>query len=120
MGQKSNMLTLRKKNKSLSFLSNEKESRKLLCGLNFLKFVEQLLKRKNILLTEKILNFEKNESYLSLTLFFKTAKLLNYKKKIAKKWKVSKSNVGVTKFLVKEFSLLKSNFISLRKSIKKL
>lgn len=117
MGQKSNVLTLRKKNKNLSFLGNEKESRKLLCGFNFLKFLEQLLKRKNILLTDKTLNFDKNQSYLSLTLFFKTAKLLNYKKKITKKWKTSGYNAGVTKFLVKEFSLLKSNFIALRLKI---
>lgn len=114
MGQKSNILTLREKNKNLSFLGNEKESRKFLCGLNFLKFLEQLLKRKNILLTEKTLNFEKNQSYLSLTLFFKTAKLLNYKKKISKRWKVLSSNIKVAEFLTKRFSLLKSNFISLR------
>ena len=114
MGQKANVLTLRKKNKNLSFLGNEKESRKLLCGLNFLKFLDQLLKRKNIILTDKTLNFDKNQSYLNLTLFFKTAKLLNYKRKISKKWKTSNCNTKATRFLIKEFSLLKSNLISLR------
>ena len=114
MGQKSNLLTLRKKNKNLSFLGNEKESRKFLCGLNLLKFLEQLLKRKNVLLTEKTLNFDSNKSYLNLTLFFKAAKLLSYRKKISKKWKFSNYDDGITKFLNQEFSLLQSNLISLK------
>ena len=105
MGQKANLLTLRKKNKNLSFLGNEKESRKFLCGLNLLKFLEQLLKRKNVLLTEKTLNFDNNKSYLNLTLFFKAAKLLSYKKKITKKWKLLNYDDGIGRFLNQEFIL---------------
>ena len=41
MGQKSNILTLREKNKNLSFLNSEKEPIKFLFGLNFLKSLEQ-------------------------------------------------------------------------------
>ena len=65
MGQKSNILTLRKKNKNLSFLNSEKEPIKFLFGLNFLKSLEQLLKRKNILLVEKTLNFDCSQSYVN-------------------------------------------------------
>lgn len=114
MGQKSNILTLRQKNKNLSLLNNEKEPVKFLFGLNFLKSLEQLLKRKNTLLVEKTLNFDNNQSYVNLTLFFKTAKLLNYKKKISKKRKLFSLRTPIAQFLSKEFSLVKSNFISLR------
>ena len=51
MGQKSNILTLRKAQKNLSFWESEKESKKFLYGLKFYFFLEQLLNRKNILLT---------------------------------------------------------------------
>lgn len=114
MGQKSNILTLREKNKNLSFLNSEKEPIKFLFGLNFLKSLEQLLKRKNILLVEKTLNFDCSQSYVNLTVFFKTAKLLNYKKKISKKRKSLNLKIKMTQFLLKEFSLVKSNFISLK------
>jgi hypothetical protein len=69
MGQKSNTLTLRKKQKDLNFSGNEKESIKFLHGLQFLRSFEQLLKRKNILLVETSINFLNNQTYLDLTFF---------------------------------------------------
>lgn len=117
MAQRSNLITLKKNDKNISFLGNEKESKKFLCGLNYLRLLNQLLKRKNILLTKEIINFDNNKSYLSLTLFFKATKLLYYKKKISKKWKFLNYNDGISTFLNKEFSSLKSNFISLKLKI---
>lgn len=114
MGQKSNVLTLRKK-KNLNFSGNEKESIKFLYGLYFLKSFEQLLKRKNILLVETNINFISNQLYLDLTFFFKVAKLISYRKKILKKQKESTfCKAKATNFLIREFSLLRSNLVSFK------
>ena len=71
MGQKSNILTLRKVQKNLSFWETEKESKKFLYGLKFYSFLEQLLNRKNILLINRTINFVNNQCYFNLTLFLK-------------------------------------------------
>lgn len=118
MAQKSNLITLRKKQKNLNFLGNEKESIKFLHGLQFLKSFEQLLKRKNVLLVETKLNFSNNQSYVDLTLFYKVAKLGRYKKKMSKKF--SKKEFGLKKvacFFSKEFNLLRSNFIAMKLNV---
>lgn len=81
MGQKSNIITLRKGQKNLSFWESEKESKKFLYGLKFYFFFEQLLNRKNILLTNRTINFVNNQCYFNLSLFFKMSKLAFYKKK---------------------------------------
>lgn len=118
MAQKSNLITLRKKQKNLNFIGNEKESIKFLHGLQFLRSFGQLLKRKNILLVESKLNFVSNQSYLDLTLFYKVAKLGNYKKKMSKKSKsLNFASLGIIRFLAKEFSLLKSNFIAMKLNV---
>lgn len=118
MAQKSNLITLRKKQKNLNFISNEKESTKFLHGLQFLKSFGQLLKRKNILLVESKLNFISNQSYLDLTLFYKVAKLGKYKKKISKKSRnLNFASIGIIRFLSQEFSLLKSNFITMKLNV---
>ena len=120
MGQKSNVLTLKKNQKSLNFSGNEKESIKFLHGLQFLRSFEQLLKKKNILLAENQINFVGNKVYLDLYLFFKVSKLIHYRKKTSKSVKSLESlNVKkkVIKFLSKEFSLLKSNFIVLKLNV---
>jgi hypothetical protein len=113
MGQKSNTLTLKKTQKSLSFQGNVKESKNFLYGVTFLSFLEQLLHQKNVTLTDRTLNFVNNEVYLSLTLFFKTTKLKIYKKKYIRSLKLSKKQDYITRFIVSEFSLLKSSLISL-------
>jgi hypothetical protein len=113
MGQKSNTLTLKKVQKSLSTQGNVKESKIFLFGFTFLDFLEQLLNQKNVTLTDKTLNFINNKVYLSLTLFFKTTKLKNYKNRYIKNLKLSKRRDYITKFVVSELSLLKTNLISL-------
>jgi hypothetical protein len=120
MGQKSNVLTLKKKQNSLNFSGNEKESIKFLHGLRFLKSFEQLLKKKNILLTGNQMNFVGNKVHLDLSLFFKVSKLVHYRKKFLKGIKnphFSKIRNKVNKFLTREFSLLKSNFIVLKLNV---
>lgn len=118
MAQKSNLITLRKKQKNLNFTGNEKESIKFLHGLQFLKSFGQLLKRKNILLVESKLNFVSSQSYLDLTLFYKVAKLGNYKKKMSKKSRNSSFGLfGTIRFLSREFSLLKTNFIAMKLNV---
>lgn len=118
MAQKSNLTTLRKKQKNLNFSGNEKESIKFLYGLKFLKSFEQLLKRKNILLVETKLNFLSNQSYLDLTLFFKVAKLGVYKKKMFKRVKEENLGlIGTICFLSREFDLLRSNFIVMKLNV---
>lgn len=118
MGQKSNTLTLRKKQKDLNFSGNEKESIKFLHGLQFLRSFEQLLKRKNILLVETSINFLNNQTYLDLTFFFKVAKLISYRKKILKKRNEPTFDKNKTTFfLTREFNLLRSNFVSFKLKI---
>ena len=118
MGQKSNTLTLRKTQKNLSFQANERESKQFLYGLRFLCFLEQLLNQKNILLTDKTVNFINSKVYLNLTFFFKTVKLKSYKKNYSKdlnyvRNKYSKKRDYITKFFISELNLLRTNFVSL-------
>jgi hypothetical protein len=113
MGQKSNTVTLRKTQKNISFQGNKKEPKQFLYGLTFLSFLEQLLNQKNIILTDKTFSFVNNEVYLSLIFFFKTTKLKSYKKGYLKDLKLSKKKNSITKFIINEISLLKSNIVSL-------
>lgn len=113
MGQKSNIVTLRKTQKNLSFQGNKRESKQFLYGLTFLNFLEQLLNQKKIILTDKTFSFVNNEVYLSLIFFFKTTKLKSYKKSYLKRLKLSKKKNSITRFILNEISLLKSNIISL-------
>ena len=120
MGQKSNVLTLKKKKNTLSFSGNEKESIKFLHGLRFLKSFEQLLKRKNILLTGNQINFVGNKVYLDLNLFFKVSKLVHYRKKSLKSVRntlFSRVRNKMSEFLTREFNLLKSNFVILKLNV---
>ncbi len=120
MGQKSNVLTLKKKKNSLNFSGNEKESIKFLYGLRFLKSFEQLLKRKNILLIENQMNFVGNKVHLDLNLFFKVSKLVYYRKKSLRSVRNThflKVRNKMSKFLTREFSLLKSNFVVLKLNV---
>lgn len=117
MGQRSNTSTLRRQNKTVKVLSNESKSRELLFGLKFLGFLEQLLKRKNIVTTENCLCFIGRKAYINLTLFFKMTKLMKYKKQIKKVpvLKKLKSLIYIKETLSKEFySHIGSNYVILK------
>lgn len=116
MGQKSNIITLRKYNKNLSFLENEKESKKFLYGLNFFRNFEQLLNRKNMVLTDRTMHLVNNHCHLNLSVFYKTAKISAYKKKISKnfdRYKTKKSS-RLDSLFFSSFKILKNNLIFLK------
>lgn len=120
MGQKSNVLTLKKRQNSLNFSGNEKESIKFLYGLRFLKSFEQLLKKKNILLTGNQINFVGNKVHLDLNVFFKVSKLVHYRKKSLKSVRSShflKAKNKLSEFLTREFSTLRSNLVVLKLNV---
>jgi|TARA_B110000093_G_C12907169_1_gene383032 hypothetical protein len=79
MGQKSNILTLRKSQVQPNLFSEN--SKKFIGGFTFLNFLDKLLVNKNILLTNKELNFEGNKIFLNLSLFFRSSKILNYRRR---------------------------------------
>lgn len=113
MGQKSNLLTLRKtKLKSNLLTINSKE---FLYGLTFLKAINYLFLKKNIIITKNDLNFESNKLFLNINLFFKTVKLLQYSVKL-KKLKIINRHLNFNNlfFLIKNhFILLNNNYIQL-------
>ena len=68
MGQKSNTITLRKGQKSLSLFGNGTDNRGFLFGLQFLTSLEQLFSQKNVLVVNKTLNFINNQCFLTVIL----------------------------------------------------
>jgi len=80
MGQKSNTLTLRKyKDNSTSFASNSKA---FLNSNEYITTLKRSLENKGVALTSHFFESRANTFNLSLDLFFKTKKLLKYKKKL--------------------------------------
>ena len=79
MGQKTNVLTLRKTKPRLNLVSDSSKS--FLYGFNFLKNFEKLLSRKGILVIDKTLNLDNNQIFISLTTFFRSQKTIFYRRK---------------------------------------
>ena len=67
MGQKSNLLTLRKSKRLNLQTSNPKE---FIYGLNLLTFFNYLFYKKNVIVVDSTLNFEANKLFLNFVLFF--------------------------------------------------
>lgn len=82
MGQKSNVLTLRKSEVNLNLYRNN--SLEFLYGYTFLKLIEKLFSQYKIFLTKFVLNFVENKIFINFVLFFNAAKLLKMKKKSVK------------------------------------
>ena len=82
MGQKSNLLTLRK-NKTKELNLQSQEPKLFLKGYTFLNKFERLLNKKNILMDEKELNFEANKIFLNISIF-RSNKTLFYEKDLSK------------------------------------
>ena len=68
MGQKSNLITLQNKSKSLNLVTQSPKI--FLKGFTFLENFERLLYKKNITVDKKELNFESNKIFLNISLFF--------------------------------------------------
>lgn len=79
MGQKSNILTLRKKTSNINlFKDNSKE---FLYGFAFLNSFDNFLKKKYIYVANRELNFIGNQGVFVLSLFYRSNKISRYKKK---------------------------------------
>lgn len=128
MGQKANILTLRKYKKNLNLITGN--SKQFLYGFQFLSFFEKLLSNKNIFVSKKNLNINGNKTFLNLDVFYKTNKIGNYKIKGSQKHKIKKfpiyikKNKKISKLFYNQLKLLKTtNFIfnikNLNKSISK-
>jgi len=112
MGQKTNVLTLRKTKSKLNLLVEN--SKLFLYGFKFLKNFEKLLLGKGILLLEKTLNFENNQLFLTVTTFFRSSKTINYKRKGLKQKKSSAlifKNSSLASFINRQFFLFNSSLI---------
>lgn len=78
MGQKSNTLTLRAHNERLD--SRSLNSKEFWESLEFINTLKRSLEKKGILVTFYNLNMISKTCYLTMNVFFKTQKLLKYKK----------------------------------------
>jgi hypothetical protein len=107
MGQKSNLLTVRAAKVQSNVLTDN--SKLFVYGLVFLNFFEKLLRKKNVLLVNKELNFEANKGYLSCSVFFKSAKLSFYDKK--KNSSALASSFFLQSLVTTYFSLFTNNVI---------
>jgi hypothetical protein len=79
VGQKSNVLTLRKSEINLNLYRNN--SLEFLYGYTFLKLIEKMFSNHKIFLTKFILNFVENKIFINFVLFFNVVKTLKMKKK---------------------------------------
>ena len=77
MGQKSNSITLRKENLNSTSLS----TKEFIDSYEFLNTLKRSLDKKGIIITFSTLNTNANTSYLTLNTFFKTHKLMKYRKR---------------------------------------
>lgn len=110
MGQKNNVLTLRKYNNSINFLGTNSKS--LMSSFYFLIFLKKVFEKKKIFLTNSILNFSGNQSILNLYLFFRAQKIKIYKRKRKRIQKNLKKKV-FSLLWYKNLNFLKINFIVL-------
>ena len=79
MGQKANVLTLRKSEINLNLYRNN--SLEFLYGYTFLKLIEKMFSNHKIFLTKFILNFVENKIFINFILFFNVVKTLKMKQK---------------------------------------
>ena len=112
MGQKTNVLTLRKRKPELSLgIENPKL---FLYGFNFLKNFEKLLVKKGILLIDKTLNFDNKQFFITATTFFRSSKTIFYRRKrlIAKKpTSIFSSNSDFLRLFKNQLKLFDSNLV---------
>jgi len=116
MGQKANILTLRKYKKNLNLITEN--SKHFLYGYQFLSFFEKLLSKKNIYISKKTLNINSNLTHLNLDIFYKTSKTTQLRNKGATKRKTKKlpiffnKNEKLLKLFSEQLKLLKTtNFV---------
>jgi hypothetical protein len=79
MGQKSNIVTLRKSNRNFNFLNGRYDLTAFLSS--FTAFFKCLLNTKDILVLDNVINFSNNQCFFNLSLYFCYSKLRFYTKK---------------------------------------
>ena len=122
MGQKANLLTVRKTRIQTNLLTSNPKL--FVYGLLFVKFLEKLLRKKNVLLVSKEINFEANKCFLKCVVFFKASKLFVYQQKHKLKKQQPSCEFYLSTLIQKHFALFDNNFIqisfiNLNKSLKK-
>ena len=94
MGQKSNVLTIKTNNEYLN--SRTLNSKEFWESAEFIDTFKRSLEKKGVTVTYSKFNSVAKTSYLSLDLFYKTQKLLKYKKKAIRKFLKNKKNINKT------------------------
>ena len=114
MGQKSNLITLKKSKNNLNLINYETKT--FLYSLQYLKYFETLLNKKNIWIIKKTFLMSSANSYLTLDLFYRSVKTTFYKKKgfvLAKKQSIFQKNKSLLTLFTKNFPLNRVNSIVL-------
>ena len=114
MGQKTNVLTLRKLKPDLNLISSNPKF--YLYGFQFLKNFEKFLLRKGVLIVEKTFNFDNNQIFFALTTFFRSSKTIFYRRKRLIKASPTKSvfsNSLFNSLVNKQFKLFFNNLVVL-------
>jgi hypothetical protein len=120
MGQKSNLVTLRAKEKFLHLYRENKVE--FLYGFYFSKLLKFLFNSRKVYVTSLVLNFVENKIYINGDLFFRIAKVLFFKKVKLKKplsSVLSLSFFNSLNFLKKKLIIFKFNLINLKLKKKK-
>ena len=122
MGQKANLLTIRDARLQTNLLTGNPKL--FIYGLVFLKFLEKLLRKKNVFLIAKELNFESNKCFLNCSIFYRASKLSYYQQRHKLKKFLPLHTNALQALITKHFSLFDNNFIqisvvNLNKSLQK-
>ena len=110
MGQKANLITLKKNKNDLSLINYETKT--FLYSLQYLKYFETLLNKKNIWIMKKTFLMSSSNSYLTLELFYRSVKTTFYKKKglvLSKKCSILSKNQSLLNLFSKNFPLNQVN-----------
>ncbi len=113
MGQKSNLITLQNKSKSLNLVTQSPKI--FLKGFTFLENFERLLYKKNITVDKKELNFESNKIFLNISLFFSSGKTLFYRKKgFSNLERKSLDITSIKNLIFNQFNKIDNNLLSIK------
>ena len=115
MGQKANLISLRK-NIEKVLLINTLNSGLFVKSFVFLNFFERFCNIKNILISFKTISLVNNKIYFYFEVFFRTNKLMFYKKKQVNKVLLDKKtsyNSKITSFLTSFFDKTNPNLVCL-------
>ena len=112
MGQKSNLLTLRKNHENLNTSFNAKQMWETASFINVLK---KCFDKKGVIITSHTTAISNGHTNVSLDVFFKTQKIAKYKKKVKSIQQVKRKlalqqNKGRRNFLKKTYKGKKKQF----------